>query len=324
MREKEGRKMRSEVPEPKVSVAMITYNHEPYIAQAVESVMMQETDFPYELVIGDDASTDRTRGIIEGLKQRFPDRIQLLPVGPNIGMNRNLGRVLSACRGEYVALLDGDDYWTSPQKLQKQAEFLDKHCGFAICFHNVEWIADGSVGDDDARKPPVPRPVATLDDILLLNFIPTASAVFRRNLFGVLPEWYFELPCGDWPLHILNAEHGNIGYLNEKMAVYRIHQGGAWSVITAREEAERILEMYDKLAREMTVTYSKALSRARAPHYAFLAYHHSKAGSGIRAVAYALRAYRAHPHGGPMSLAGIGRLARKPLRRSVRRWRKAF
>ena len=108
----------------KVSVCMITYNHERFIAQAVESALMQETDFDYEIVIGEDCSTDGTRQVLLDLHDRHPDRIRLLLREKNIGASHNFVGTLEACRGEYVAFLDGDDYWTCPNKLQKQANSI--------------------------------------------------------------------------------------------------------------------------------------------------------------------------------------------------------
>src|SRR5687768_16687744 len=111
----------------KVSVAMITYNHEAFVAQAIESVLMQKTDFDFELVIGEDCSTDKTREIVNGYKSKYGERIRVLLPAKNLGINRNLKQTLLACQGRYIALLEGDDYWTSSLKLQKQVNFLDTH-----------------------------------------------------------------------------------------------------------------------------------------------------------------------------------------------------
>ena len=129
----------------KVSVHMITYNHEKFIAQAIESALMQQVDFDYEIVIGEDCSTDRTREIVVAYQQRHPDKIRLLLHEQNVGVSLNDIRVYRACRGEYVAWLEGDDYWTSPHKLQKQADFLDSHPACSACFHPVTvFFEDGS------------------------------------------------------------------------------------------------------------------------------------------------------------------------------------
>jgi glycosyltransferase involved in cell wall biosynthesis len=129
-----------DIPDPNlrslVSVAMISYNHGDYITQAVESVLMQQTNFYFELVIGDDHSTDNTRKILEGIQQNH-ENIRILPPGPNVGMMKNAKRTIQACRGKYIAFIEGDDYWTDPLKLQTQIDFLEKNPDYTLSFHNV-------------------------------------------------------------------------------------------------------------------------------------------------------------------------------------------
>ena len=213
---------------PKVSIRITTYNHEPFIAQAIESVLMQEVNFDYELIIGEDCSTDRTRQIVKDYQRQYPDKIRLLLPERNMGRRHNFLQTLKACRGQYIALLDGDDYWTSPYKLQKQADYLDGHPECAICFHNVMVIHED-------EHPPYPfhakrlNPVLGMEDLLCNNFIPTCSTLFRNGLFVEFPSIFDNLPYSDWPLHVLNAMHGTIGYIDEVMGVYRIHGRGHWS-----------------------------------------------------------------------------------------------
>jgi glycosyltransferase involved in cell wall biosynthesis len=212
----------------KVSVSMITYNHESFIAQAIEGVLMQETNFPFELVIGEDCSTDGTRAIALDYQERYPDKIRLLLPDNNLGMHENYRQVLKNCRGQYVALLDGDDYWNSPHKLQKQVDLLDAHPEHAICFHNVTEIYEDGSQQPHNHRPPDQKEVTTLDDLLLTNYLPYCAVMFRRGLFDDLPAWYFTTKIDDWSLHVLNAQHGSIGYINEVMGVYRHHVGGVW------------------------------------------------------------------------------------------------
>jgi glycosyltransferase involved in cell wall biosynthesis len=211
---------------------MITYNHEKYIAQSLDSVLMQKTDFEYELVIGEDASTDHTRDIIVECQNRYPEIIRLLPPAANMGVLRNMARTLKACRGQYVAVLEGDDYWTSPHKLQAQVNFLDSHPDYAICFHNSEVVYEA--GYPGPRYWPGywtenPKETSTIEDLLMNNFIPHSAVMFRNGLFGELPEWFYGLEAGDWAWNVLNAQHGKIGCLKEVMAVYRVHGESVWS-----------------------------------------------------------------------------------------------
>ena len=157
-----------------VSVLMLTYNHERYIEQAINSVMMQQTDFDYELVIGEDCSTDNTRKIILNIYKNCPEKIKLIISDHNVGVHQNLARTLAACQGKYIAYLDGDDYWTSPNKLHKQVNILDEsvseiflelRTGFDLCGddHHADQRAcgvcfgkDAVLGFHDARDRRVP------------------------------------------------------------------------------------------------------------------------------------------------------------------------
>jgi len=134
---------------PKVSVFMMAYNHAPYIAQALDSALAQQTTFTVEIVIGEDSSTDGTRNIVTDYVQRYPGRIRALLHETNLGASRNQVLVLEACTGEYIALLEGDDFWTDPYKLQKQVDFLDEHLDYAISAHNVTIVGGGA----DSQRP---------------------------------------------------------------------------------------------------------------------------------------------------------------------------
>ncbi|MDY6952882.1 MAG: glycosyltransferase [Thermodesulfobacteriota bacterium] len=234
---------------PKVSVLMVTYNHEAYVAQALDSILMQEADFDYEIIIGDDCSTDNTREILIGYQAGYPDRIRLLLHERNLGYHGkgNFARVLAASRGHYAHILEGDDYWTQCDKLQRQVDFLDRHSDFVSCFHWSDWLDQESGGMRPGWRigPPIIKEYYTLDDLLEHgNFMQTASVMFRRNLFGDIPDWYFELFGGDFALHILNAHHGKIGFLDEAMAVYRAHEEGTNTSRGLAKRCRDILQLY--------------------------------------------------------------------------------
>ncbi len=218
--------------QPKVSVLMITYNHEPFIAQAIASVLMQQTSFPYELVIGEDCSTDGTRAIVEQFQRQYPNHIRLLLHPQNVGMFENFRQTYAACQGEYIALLEGDDYWADHHKLQQQIDFLDAHPTYAICFHQA-YYRDDIVSDTPPIYVKISPPETTpdplpWDELFFANIIPTCSVVFRRNI-RTFPEWFRHLRFIDWFLHLFNAEHGAIHFIPKPMSVYRIHTGGVWS-----------------------------------------------------------------------------------------------
>ncbi|QHT69585.1 glycosyltransferase [Rhodocytophaga rosea] len=217
----------------KLTVSIITYNQVKFIAQAIDSVLMQQTDFDFEVLIGEDDSNDGTREIVKQYEVKYPDKIRVFyhsypPDYKRINGRLNFVNNIKNARGKYIALLEGDDYWTSPHKLQKQVDFLEAHPDFAICFHNARYdYEDGRPSHLAITKDS--KAEFVVKDLIEKNFIMTASCVFRNKLFLDFPEWYYKLAFGDWSLHILNAKYGKIGYLNEIMSVYRIHEGGLWS-----------------------------------------------------------------------------------------------
>ena len=121
----------------KISVALITYNHEKYIAQCLDSILMQKGTFHLEVIVADDYSTDRTGQIVQDYQRRYPHIVVVLPQTANMGMPKNVRRCFDACSGDYIAICDGDDYWTDTYKLQKQAEFLESHPDYSLCFNAV-------------------------------------------------------------------------------------------------------------------------------------------------------------------------------------------
>ena len=142
-----------------------------------------------------------------------------------------------ACRGKYVALLEGDDYWSSPHKLQKQVNFLEQNPDFVICFHNVLKLFEDTNNPNQYFHGPNFNPVWTIEDLLrgTGSFIPTCSTVYRNNLFSEWPDCFLSWPVGDWALHVLNARYGKIRYFDEVMGVYRIHSQSYWATKQAKD-----------------------------------------------------------------------------------------
>jgi len=232
---------------PKVSVLMITYNHEAFIGQAVESALNQETDFSYEIVVGEDKSTDGTREILLGYEARYPEKIHLVLHETNLGQGgkANFAETLWECRGQYIALLEGDDYWISPYKLRKQVDFLETHAECASCFHPAQFVDEQGKTLPQVAGASQAQRISTVEDLLITNFIPTASVMFRANALRRLPDWFFTLLRGDWAIHVLVAKHGNIGRLDENMSAYRYHQGGLWSSVNSEMQIlDTIREYY--------------------------------------------------------------------------------
>ena len=248
----------AELVTPLVSVCMTAYNHEKYIGQAIESVLMQQTDFRYELVIGEDCSTDSTRRVCRTFQEKYPDKVRLLEREKNLGLAGNFLATLGECRGQYLAILEGDDFWIDPFKLQKQAKFLDTHSDFAMVFTRTEFFFQ----DTDQPSYEMPQPGQepyTLESLLKSNFIPTCSIMYRRGTVTNLPGWLSHLEMLDWPLHVLHAERGKIGFLDEKMAKYRIHSASNYSSRKITQNYKSVLKFYNVINGYLGRTYCKAI-----------------------------------------------------------------
>lgn len=208
---------------PKVSVVMITYNHEKFIEQAVNSVLMQETDFDYEIIIGEDCSTDRTREILVELQKEYADKIKLVLNPQNLGMLPNFVNVLSMARGEYVALLEGDDYWIDKYKLAKQVQFLEDNPEYVLVGTNaVGFRQDTGQVTNLSAKTLTPFDFGTRE-LMLRNRCPTLTVVFRNRIIQHFPPIYFTGTGGDRRLYILLSQHGKCRFLPDITGVYRMH-----------------------------------------------------------------------------------------------------
>ena len=211
---------------PRVSVVMITYGHENYIRQAIEGVLMQNCNFAVELIVANDCSPDTTDYIINDIIQNHPQGkwITYHKHPKNLGMMPNFIFALQQAQGEYIALCEGDDYWTDPFKLQKQVDFLEANPDYVLCFHKVKILkTNGELVDDFITK--VPENYETQETLARLgNYIHTPSVVFR-NILRKFPEEFEMSPIGDYFLYMMLAEHGKFKYMDEEMAVYRFGVG---------------------------------------------------------------------------------------------------
>jgi glycosyltransferase involved in cell wall biosynthesis len=214
---------------PEVSVAIITYNHRRFIAEAIESVLAQETRFPVRIHIGDDHSTDGTREILYHYQERFPERIvlNLQPEHPP-GIPGRVNNItnLQSCDGDYIALLDGDDYWTDPRKLQTQVDFLEAHPGHAGSAHDATIVGSAASTCTVAELSPQGRPDAAIDlgteDILDRRLYQTSTFLFRRKAL-TLPPWFSKVYSADYALFLLASQHGPIRFDPAARSAYRVH-----------------------------------------------------------------------------------------------------
>jgi glycosyltransferase involved in cell wall biosynthesis len=217
----------------KVSVCVITYNHEKYIRQCIQGIVDQITDFDIEVIIGEDCSTDDTRTVICEFKEKYPNTVNPIFRNKNIGAISNFYDVLRVASGKYIALCEGDDYWTDPLKLQKQVDFLEANEDCSLCFHATEFVYA-----NNPKKNFIHRPKRTPKDFKFEmkhailgggGFMATNSMFFKKECLNERPEWMDKAPVGDLPLMLLLASQGKIGYIDEIMAAYRVMTENSWS-----------------------------------------------------------------------------------------------
>lgn len=216
-----------------VSVLMLTYNQSRYIDDAIKGVMSQHTDFPFELVIGDDASTDDTVEKLKKWQARYSDKIRIFAYEKNKGTIQNFLSTRRQCHGKYMAICEGDDYWIYEKKLQTQVDFLEQHPDFSSCIHPVinyyEDKGTKSISNGGQKQ------INNIVDLSKGNFISNVSSVFRNDLFEELPEWFSSVAVYDYPLHMLNAQYGKLYFFKRPMAVYRKNSVGIWSCAGAKQ-----------------------------------------------------------------------------------------
>lgn len=234
---------------PVVSVFMLTYNHGRFIAEAIESVLTQEMDYAFELVIGDDASTDDTRLICERYAREYPDTIRYIRNAQNLGGSENGRQVLAACRGRYLARLEGDDYMVGRRRLNDQIAWLEQHPDCMLVYGRARVI--------DASKtvlseiPHLDRCFSgdLLEGMLEGNLIPACTAVYRAEILTQLPEWRSHVRYGDYLANTIAADKGKIHCFPEVLAVYRRHADS----MTARDQYHtNLIELIDIHCRFIT------------------------------------------------------------------------
>lgn len=244
-----------------VSVCMITYNHENYISQAIEGVLIQKTSFPIELIIGEDYSSDETKKICNKYVKLYPNKIKLLPSEKNIGMTSNFIKTMKECKGKYIALCEGDDYWIDPHKLQKQIDFLEANPEYSLCFHEVLHI-----WEDKSHQPHYiignkkMKEWFTAEDIIPKDFtIATDSMCFRRECLNGLFEWCEEIDLEIAILTIWLSTKGKVKYLDEMMSVYRKNSGSVSYGQTMEYANEVMTKRFDCFNKNTGYKYNTAI-----------------------------------------------------------------
>jgi len=238
---------------PLLSICCLTYNHQHYIRAAIEGFISQKTNFSYEIIIHDDASTDQTVDIIKEYQKAYPRLIFPIFQSENQysrGIKPLPNFLWPQVRGKYIALCEGDDYWTDPNKLQIQVEFLETHPEYSISYHRVKELYEstGELALEKLNLSGVEKDY-TIEDLAKRNLIHTPSVVIRKN-FEQFPDWFMQCPIGDYPLNMLVARHGLIRYFPLPMAVYRIHPSSTWSSLDFIPQIKKWLRVLTDLIKE--------------------------------------------------------------------------
>jgi len=242
---------------PLVSICCATYNHEKYIAEAIESFLKQKTDFKIEILIHDDASTDKTAEIIREYEKKYPDLIKAIYQQENQYSKKiliNNTFLYPIAKGKYIALCEGDDYWIDQYKLQKQISYMENHPECTFCFTNAK-VVDVKGNKKDRVFIPYEEnnrqyysgknDIYDLGKLALLGFIPTASFVFSKSIFNDIPEFYYKrCPAGDLKLKLYAASKGYSYFINEITSVYRTNVVGSAMTKWKNYNREQLVELY--------------------------------------------------------------------------------
>lgn len=262
-----------------VSICCITYNHEKYIRQALDSFLMQKTNFKYEIIIHDDASTDNTANIIREYEEKYPDIIKPIYEEENQyskGKKRIMNFTFEKAIGKYIALCEGDDYWIDENKLQMQVDYFETHTNCTFCFHDAHilniqnnkterwkwynkkfWKKDG---DYNAGE---------LD---LIDFIPTASYMFKKENTKNLPSWFEQAVVGDRALKLIVTSYGYAHYIDRVMSIYRVGIGNSAmdrinkqneDIEKARKHVDELKWLIDKFNSFTNYEYNDELNKSK-------------------------------------------------------------
>lgn len=266
---------KGDITKPLVSVCTITYNHEKYIAEAIDSFLMQETDFHFEIVIDDDCSTDNNAQIIKEYADKFPNIIKVNLREKNVGMMANFIANMKRTQGKYIALCEGDDYWTDSLKLQVQVDFLEKNEDYVYCFHDIDlyidtekkFIKNRSSHHNEKFKGDTYYPERILSSRFSFN---TLSLMFRNIV--TIPSCFSKLPYGDKSLEKLFAFYGKGYFIDKSRGVYRVHQNSVTHTVSykAFDSKSNDVILYECLKKNFPNKYEQILQTRIDFHKSFI------------------------------------------------------
>ena len=247
----------------KLTVVTTTYNQEKYIEHCIKGVISQKTNFKFKFLIADDCSSDNTKSIIEKYRKKYPDIIKPIYRKKNLGPMDNFVNTLNLVNTEYVALCDGDDFWTDPNKLQIQVDFLDKNKEYTICFHKIKiFYEDGS--QKNVFHPINLKKNLNFKDLCGENFMPANSIVYRwiyKKKDSLINDFPKNILPGDYYVNLMHAYRGKIYYIPKQMSCYRKNDQGMWWGINEPElqidfyfkNGFKMLNFYDEVEKKLDV-----------------------------------------------------------------------
>ncbi|HEY8889370.1 MAG TPA: class I SAM-dependent methyltransferase [Clostridium sp.] len=251
-----------------VNVGVLAYNHEKYIVECLNSIIIQKGDFNLNIIICEDKSTDGTAGIVEDYINNVAVgknvTIEYLRSEENLGMVKNLKRLLIACdKSRYTALIDGDDYWDDENKIQTHIDFMESHPECSISFDDII-IKNGDEFDFYNIQQQIKGDIFNTSDITSINFIGNISCCFYYSkYFNHIPNGFFEMFVGDWMLNIVFSMLGEIGHIRKAMTIYRKNVNGIWSGMTEYDKNKKTIELIDVYNKFLNYTYDEQFYNLR-------------------------------------------------------------
>jgi glycosyltransferase involved in cell wall biosynthesis len=297
-----------------VSVIVPTYNHEKYIEECLGGILKQKTNFNYEIIVGDDFSTDNNRAKIKSISDKYPDKFKLLFHDRNLGPAKCPGRYnsiecMNAASGKYLCWCEGDDYWTDENKLQIQTDFMEQNPDYNICFHQVSVVTENKNGTYELPADEIIPDTGTVKDLLQIgNYIHTASCFIRNSFTRNFPTWFYKMRAGDYAIYLLLSGDKKIKYLPRQMAVYRVHDAGAWGaknpVVNYLNEIASLKVIFDYFS-----SYAGIIKNSIYNRYLFITDYYRKRGEAFETLKYELETlifcirYRLQPARNHLALA---------------------
>jgi len=256
-----------------VSIECTSYNHEKYIAEALESMLMQQTNFAYEILIHDDASTDRTAEIIRSYEKKYPDIVKPIYQTENQYSKGVLVELFNQERaqGKYIAVCEGDDYWTDPQKLQRQVDYMEAHPECSMCVHAAEKVSAVTKKRVSIIRPSHKDKIFTVEEAIEGGgeLFATNSILYSLEKIPEMPEFYLNASIGDYPLVICGALSGTVFYMDWNMSAYRVEVEGSWTTVQVsdiakkQEHLQEVAEMLDEINIYTNYKYDTVINRTK-------------------------------------------------------------